>query len=298
MQHVAGVAVDVSRELRALATSPASEPGEAVARVDATDDGFFAEILPDRSVTLGQLLYTHPAVAAQVSDGAVHAALCFLGELETAGNTKAGEIASALRNRRAQPQQVGESSWMGAKAIIEDQQVDAAFKTFGENMDEDGAIGIVQAIIGVLALYAAAEQPANPAGDGEALDMAALYGMFRAIVDAGGPTTIARHGVERGSDEWEKKVRAGMIAIERAFHPSRFDETAPTPRTDEPAGGVDALVERACRDLPTGYLLSIYAEAGAGWVELHGPMGVKVNLDVADRTIAEQVEAALTEAAQ
>jgi hypothetical protein len=31
-----------------------------VARVDANDDGYWADILPDRSVKVGQLLYTHP----------------------------------------------------------------------------------------------------------------------------------------------------------------------------------------------------------------------------------------------
>lgn len=54
-----------------------------------------------------------------------------------------------------------------------------------------------------------------------------VYGLFRAIVDAGGPETIARHGVERGSREWTAKVRAGLLAIERQFHPERFDEPSP-----------------------------------------------------------------------
>jgi hypothetical protein len=34
--------------------------GEPVAIVDANDDGYWAEILPDRSVKVGQLLYTTP----------------------------------------------------------------------------------------------------------------------------------------------------------------------------------------------------------------------------------------------
>jgi hypothetical protein len=33
---------------------------EPVARVDANDDGYWADILPDRSVKVGQLLYTRP----------------------------------------------------------------------------------------------------------------------------------------------------------------------------------------------------------------------------------------------
>lgn len=37
---------------------------EPVAVVDANDDGFWADILPDRSVKVGQLLYTHPVTEA------------------------------------------------------------------------------------------------------------------------------------------------------------------------------------------------------------------------------------------
>jgi len=36
------------------------EQGEPVAVVDANDDGYWADILPDRSVKVGQLLYTTP----------------------------------------------------------------------------------------------------------------------------------------------------------------------------------------------------------------------------------------------
>lgn len=77
----------------------------------------------------------------------------------------------------------------------------------------------------------------------------ALYRMFRAIVDAGGPSTIARHGVERGGDEWASAVRAGLLAIEHRFHPERFDydfspQPAPQPveadgREAVPLGWVD-----------------------------------------------------------
>ena len=45
-----------------LYTRPQPEPvnDEPVARVDANDDGYWADILPDRSVKVGQLLYTRP----------------------------------------------------------------------------------------------------------------------------------------------------------------------------------------------------------------------------------------------
>ncbi len=39
------------------------ETAEAVAVVDANDDGYFAEILPDRDVKIGQNLYAHPPKA-------------------------------------------------------------------------------------------------------------------------------------------------------------------------------------------------------------------------------------------
>lgn len=70
----------------------------------------------------------------------------------------------------------------------------------------------------------------------------AVYAMFRAIVDAGGPTTIARHGVEKGADKWAETVRAGMLAIERKHHPERFD-WSPEPPTAAPtdAGREDAV---------------------------------------------------------
>lgn len=42
--------------------------GEPVAVVDASDDGWFASILPDTSVKLGQLLYTRPQASAAVPD--------------------------------------------------------------------------------------------------------------------------------------------------------------------------------------------------------------------------------------
>lgn len=45
--------------------------GEPVAVVDASDDGWFASILPDTSVKLGQLLYTRPQASAAVPEGRV-----------------------------------------------------------------------------------------------------------------------------------------------------------------------------------------------------------------------------------
>lgn len=63
----------------------------------------------------------------------------------------------------------------------------------------------------------AAPQPA----DGEA--GAALYGMFRALVDAGGATTVARHGAMPRPEKLMDALTRGMLAIERMFHPERFE---------------------------------------------------------------------------
>lgn len=40
--------------------APPQPEQEPVAIVDANDDGYWADILPDRSVKVGQLLYTTP----------------------------------------------------------------------------------------------------------------------------------------------------------------------------------------------------------------------------------------------
>ena len=88
-------------------------------------------------------------------------------------------------------------------------------------------------------LYRAITQPAEAVEGG----WPAIYGMFRAVVDAGGPETIARHGVERGSDQWVSKMRAGMLAIEWRYHPERFDEP---PFTDAAQGAVAEVVETRC----------------------------------------------------
>jgi hypothetical protein len=74
---------------------------------------------------------------------------------------------------------------------------------------------------------------------GEAMD--ALRGMWRALVDAGGATTVARHGVERGGVEWAHTVTMGMLAIERMLHPERFDDF---PSGNEARGGGEAVCFR------------------------------------------------------
>jgi hypothetical protein len=47
----------LAEELKAMDAAPVQEP---VAKVDANDEGYWADILPDRTVKVGQLLYTAP----------------------------------------------------------------------------------------------------------------------------------------------------------------------------------------------------------------------------------------------
>ena len=47
------------------ATPPAAAVSEPVAKVDANDEGYWAEILPDRNVKVGQLLYATPPAEAK-----------------------------------------------------------------------------------------------------------------------------------------------------------------------------------------------------------------------------------------
>ena len=47
----------------------AAQQQEPVAVVDANDDGYWAEILPDRNVEVGQLLYASPPASKQAAHG-------------------------------------------------------------------------------------------------------------------------------------------------------------------------------------------------------------------------------------
>jgi predicted esterase YcpF (UPF0227 family) len=48
------------KAITAIKEALAQPEQEPVAVVDANDDGYWADILPDRNVKVGQLLYTHP----------------------------------------------------------------------------------------------------------------------------------------------------------------------------------------------------------------------------------------------
>jgi hypothetical protein len=54
------------RAIAALEAQSAQQ--EPVAIVDANDEGYWAEILPDRSVQVGQLLYTSPLASKPLTD--------------------------------------------------------------------------------------------------------------------------------------------------------------------------------------------------------------------------------------
>lgn len=95
------------------------------------------------------------------------------------------------------------------------------------------------------------KKPSPEAHGGEAEkqadDDARLWAMFRALVNAGGPDTIAVHGVQRGRDAWAGAVRRGMMVIEKRFFPERFaGDVFPTGSYHAPpaagqAEGVEAL---------------------------------------------------------
>jgi len=56
-----GAVMRHTKAIKALEEALAKqEHGEPVAIVDANDDGYWADILPDRTVKVGQLLYTKP----------------------------------------------------------------------------------------------------------------------------------------------------------------------------------------------------------------------------------------------
>jgi hypothetical protein len=91
--------------------------------------------------------------------------------------------------------------------------------------------------------------PEQPGSAVQGEEAAALLRMFRALVYAGGPTTIARHGVERGSEAWVDDVRAGMLVIERRFHPERFDDY-----TQPPAPAAEQDYEAIVRKVADGVM--------------------------------------------
>lgn len=54
-------------------------------------------------------------------------------------------------------------------------------------------------------------------------------------------------------------------------------------------GNVDRLANAAARDLPEGYAISVYTENGAGHVEAWDAYGDELPVEMADRSIEEQV---------
>lgn len=67
--NVEGVLLDAAKEIERLqAKIEAVEKQEPVATVDANDEGYWAEILPDRSVRVGQNLYALPGAQPQLNE--------------------------------------------------------------------------------------------------------------------------------------------------------------------------------------------------------------------------------------
>lgn len=56
---------------------------------------------------------------------------------------------------------------------------------------------------------------------------------------------------------------------------------------------LEVAANRACRHLPDGWSIEIQLERGAGWTEMHTDYGGAVVVDCEDRTLSEQVHAAI-----
>ena len=58
---------------------------------------------------------------------------------------------------------------------------------------------------------------------------------------------------------------------------------------------IEKAINKACKELPPRWYISIVIEAGAAWVELTNGDGVQAAafLDTTDKTLAEQIEGAL-----
>jgi len=95
--------------------------------------------------------------------------------------------------------------------------LDPSHANDADHMPEDERRDIQDALLAALPHM----QPA-----GEAV---ALYAMFRALVGAGGAATVARHGAMPRPEALTKALQDGMLAIERMFHPERFDDFPTTP---------------------------------------------------------------------
>lgn len=52
-------------------------------------------------------------------------------------------------------------------------------------------------------------------------------------------------------------------------------------------------VDNACRDLPEGYHAKIHMERDCGCVELFGPDGNEIHIELADLNLSEQVSEAV-----
>jgi hypothetical protein len=60
---------------------------------------------------------------------------------------------------------------------------------------------------------------------------------------------------------------------------------------------LDEAMQKAAGQLPDGWTVGVVCEKGAGWVELRDPAGDEINFDSSpDKTLAEQVDDAITEA--
>lgn len=54
-------------------------------------------------------------------------------------------------------------------------------------------------------------------------------------------------------------------------------------------------INRACGELPDGYIISLMMENGSGWVAVTNPAGEDVDFDSTDMSLVEQIEYCIDE---
>jgi len=91
-----GIAARALEPIKASLAQQSNEQVEPVAVVDANDDGYFAEILPDRSVKVGQFLFAHPPVPR----GMVLVPYEPSNEMQEQGSTASGYDLSQTRAKK------------------------------------------------------------------------------------------------------------------------------------------------------------------------------------------------------
>lgn len=102
-----------------------------------------------------------------------------------------------------------------------------------------------------------------------------------------------------------KELRTLLQAASHALRSYQHGNTAPD-LAEQTANQIDLgleessepnVFERACRDLPEGWVVTIYLENGAASLVVENPEGFGREVDPCDRTIEQQIDDVVAEAA-